>query len=78
MTYDEQVAATDPHLEDLQELCEVKKLSVRNVPIEAFQDASTTLQSLEKEVGFLKSYDVCTFTDFYIRFMLYLRKQAPM
>ena len=50
MTYNEQIAATDPYINDLQELREMKKLSARNVPIEAFGDASHSLMQLEKEV----------------------------
>jgi len=52
MSAEEQIAATDPLLADIEELREMKKLAVRNVPLESFQDASSSLKTLEKEVCF--------------------------
>ena len=50
MSAEEQIAATDPLLADIEELREMKKLAVWNVPLESFQDASSSLKTLEKEV----------------------------
>jgi len=52
MSLEEQINVTDPLLPDIEELREMKKLAVRNVPLESFQDASSNLKTLEKEVCF--------------------------
>ena len=50
MSVDEQNRVTEPLVDEVEALREMKKLSARNVPIEAFGDASHSLMQLEKEV----------------------------
>ncbi|KAF9521576.1 hypothetical protein CPB83DRAFT_750655, partial [Crepidotus variabilis] len=50
LTREEQVTITEPLLKDIEELREMKKLSVHNVPMASFNDATTTLLHLEDEI----------------------------
>ncbi|KAF9524895.1 hypothetical protein CPB83DRAFT_752564, partial [Crepidotus variabilis] len=50
MTKEEQVAYTAPLLKDIEELCEMKKLSIHNVPMASFNDATTSLGHIEDEI----------------------------
>jgi hypothetical protein len=52
MSLEEQINVTNPLLPEIEELREMKKLAIRNVPLESFQDASSNLKTLEKEVCF--------------------------
>lgn len=51
MSPEEQLAATDDLINVLEDQREMKALSMRNVPIEAFRDADQTLVSIEHEVS---------------------------
>ena len=53
MSYDEQKKVTKDLVKEIEELREMKKLSVHNVPIEAFHDTTNSLGSIEKQVSLL-------------------------
>jgi hypothetical protein len=50
MMKEEQEIATDDLVDELKDHREMKSLSCRNVPLQAFHDARATMNSLEKEV----------------------------
>jgi hypothetical protein len=50
MSKEEQEDATDQLLKELNEFCDMKKLAVQNVPINAFHDTQVTVKKLEDEV----------------------------
>ena len=50
MSKEEQEEATDELLKDLEEFCDMKKLAVQNVPINAFHNTQVTVKKLEDEV----------------------------
>lgn len=56
MTKEEQEAATSNLLPELKEHCEMKKLAVQNVPINAFHDTQTSLNKIQDEVSFLHNH----------------------
>ncbi|KAF8161431.1 hypothetical protein B0H34DRAFT_796223 [Crassisporium funariophilum] len=60
MTLDEQKAVTDHLLEDIEELCEMKKTSVRNVPIEAFGTEVILLAVCSDPHAYLRPFTVVT------------------
>jgi len=51
MSPSEQKAATKDLINDLQDRREMKALSTRNIPVEAFHDAQATIKNLEREAS---------------------------
>ena len=56
LSQEDRIAITAGCMEEIEEECEVKSLAAHNIPLKAFYDARSTLQSIEKEVSNTLSY----------------------
>ncbi|KAG1798354.1 uncharacterized protein BJ212DRAFT_1203498, partial [Suillus subaureus] len=56
MSKSEQEDATQAAVKDLEDHCEMKKLAIRNVPLEAFHDCQRSVEAIDHEAHTLNAY----------------------